>query len=322
MQVRTGLTRVETITLTFILSMLLCTCTSCIGAVTGAREAARRSACSNNLKQLILAVHSYHDANNDILPLYSEGAWSPSWAVLLLPYMEQRGLYQQAADQAKSGGSWSLQGTDSVLANFTSQAFICPTRRGPMLAQDSKLGFAATPTDYAACNSTSSCWALDTPEYRGNLASGAIVAPETPGSAGQVPRGRFSFGGIRDGLSYTAFFGEKHLPRDWTLGESSSLDGPCVTVGDSPQQFNSIMRRMGTAVDPQNSDCGTVQIGIREASDPSDKDVATFGSWHAGICQFAMGDGSVTKISSNMDPQICTWLIHRNDDQQALVLEE
>src|SRR5262245_64832193 len=62
-------------------------------AVQAAREAARRSQCTNNLKQLGLAVHNYADANKGAFPVgeYSWG-WG-TWLVGLLPYIEQQNLY-------------------------------------------------------------------------------------------------------------------------------------------------------------------------------------------------------------------------------------
>src|SRR5581483_73283 len=56
-------------------------------AVQKVREAAARAKCSNNLKQLALAVHAYHDANNAL-------AGFVTWAVLILPYIEQQNVYR------------------------------------------------------------------------------------------------------------------------------------------------------------------------------------------------------------------------------------
>src|SRR5687768_4677827 len=63
-------------------------------AVQAAREAARRSQCSNNLKQIGLAFHNFHDVRNSFPPLRIAGAegWASCW-VLILPYMEQNAAY-------------------------------------------------------------------------------------------------------------------------------------------------------------------------------------------------------------------------------------
>ncbi|MEZ6114117.1 MAG: DUF1559 domain-containing protein [Pirellulaceae bacterium] len=67
-------------------------------AVQTAREAARRSQCSSNLKQIELALHNYHDTFKSFPPAYiadANGRPMHSWRVLILPFMEQRELYDQ-----------------------------------------------------------------------------------------------------------------------------------------------------------------------------------------------------------------------------------
>ncbi|MHC4399605.1 MAG: DUF1559 domain-containing protein [Planctomycetota bacterium] len=69
-------------------------------AVQAAREAARRTQCINNMKQLALACHTYHDGNGCFPPAYTRGRRAGSnnhekfgWHVYLLPYLEEKGLY-------------------------------------------------------------------------------------------------------------------------------------------------------------------------------------------------------------------------------------
>ena len=67
-------------------------------AVQAARESARRMQCSNNLKQIGLALHNYHDVNKSFPPAYtvnSDGDRLHSWRTLLLPYLGQQTLYAQ-----------------------------------------------------------------------------------------------------------------------------------------------------------------------------------------------------------------------------------
>lgn len=67
-------------------------------AVQAAREAARRSQCSNNLKQIAIAFHNYHDVYKSFPPAYiadADGKPMHSWRVLILPFMEQQALYNQ-----------------------------------------------------------------------------------------------------------------------------------------------------------------------------------------------------------------------------------
>ncbi len=63
-----------------------------------AREPARRSQCKNHLKQIALAMHNYHDEHGAFPPAYivdAEGRRLHSWRTLLLPYFDQRPLYEQ-----------------------------------------------------------------------------------------------------------------------------------------------------------------------------------------------------------------------------------
>src|SRR5437588_6801844 len=65
-------------------------------AVQAAREAARRAQCTNNLKQIGLAMHNYHSSNNCFPPAFTtdrDGKPLLSWRVLLLPYLECSSLY-------------------------------------------------------------------------------------------------------------------------------------------------------------------------------------------------------------------------------------
>ncbi|WP_442511008.1 DUF1559 domain-containing protein [Novipirellula sp. SH528] len=67
-------------------------------AVQAAREAARRMQCSNNIKQIGLALHNYHSAYNTLPPAYTvdaNGRPMHSWRSIILPFMEQQGLHER-----------------------------------------------------------------------------------------------------------------------------------------------------------------------------------------------------------------------------------
>src|SRR5262249_54255478 len=108
-------------------------------AVQKAREAASRISCANNLKQIGLAMHMYHNDNECLPPsrlpidipinantnpvLWPTGR--ATWAVLLLPYLEQENLHRQ----------WNLAGMyydqNAVARTTAVKSFFCPTRRSP-----------------------------------------------------------------------------------------------------------------------------------------------------------------------------------------------
>src|SRR5262245_34603533 len=97
-----GFTLVELLVVIAIIGVLVALL---LPAVQSAREAARRMSCSSNLRQLGIAMHSYHDTHKT-LP-YSTSAWGPdgrvnspgnrgwSWSSFILPYIEQQATYNQ-----------------------------------------------------------------------------------------------------------------------------------------------------------------------------------------------------------------------------------
>src|SRR6266487_2467467 len=93
---RLGFTLIELLVVIAIIAVLVALL---LPAVQQAREAARRSQCRNNLKQIGLALHDYHSTHNVFPPGYVAGAAYPatsngwSWCAQLLPYLDQASLY-------------------------------------------------------------------------------------------------------------------------------------------------------------------------------------------------------------------------------------
>src|SRR5262245_56515929 len=99
-------------------------------AVQKVREAANRMSCSNNLKQMGLAVHNYHDTTGDFPParVHPDG-WGGTWAVYILPYIEQDNVYRL----------WDLQrlyyDQPDAARMVMIKTYFCPSRRSPTQAQ-------------------------------------------------------------------------------------------------------------------------------------------------------------------------------------------
>ena len=132
-----GFTLVELLVVITIIGILIALL---LPAVQAAREAARTMQCSNNLKQIGLAIHNFHDAHK-AMPPTRQSCYHGSWATVLWPYMEQQGLADAWGD--------TLSYFEQPLANLQVQiaAYLCPSRRSPPqlsnLADETYLG--ATP---------------------------------------------------------------------------------------------------------------------------------------------------------------------------------
>jgi prepilin-type N-terminal cleavage/methylation domain-containing protein/prepilin-type processing-associated H-X9-DG protein len=261
-------------------------------AVQKVREAAARSQCQNNLKQIGIALHSYHNINNKLPPSRMSDLHA-TWAVLILPFLEQDNLYQQ----------WVLPNTyyvQSDAARLTPvPLYFCPARRtmrtGPTASisgdqNDDGGGGPHVPGalgDYAACTGTDNC---DGADCTGAF-NGAFRADYN-----QFGRkiGAVTFAEISDGLSNTFLVGEKHVtqgafgagPLDCSLYNGDYWI--CCTRSASPSYP---LAQTRTDTNPR------------------------FGSYHSGLCHFLFGDGSVRALSSNIQPQILALLANIADGQ-------
>ncbi len=201
MRHRRGFTLIELLVVIAIIGVLIALL---LPAVQAAREAARRSQCTNNLKQLGLAVQNYI-STNDVLPpmcTYPAGAtqswgWSYSWTIGLLPFMEQNPMYNafnfSVGIFGNSSGFTYQQGNNTV-AYSQINTLICPSdgsQRGPQ-------------SPYG------------TTSYVGNLGgpgsiarySGTLV-PFTPIYSPDPLVGPVTLASVNDGTSNTGLFSER-----------------------------------------------------------------------------------------------------------------
>jgi prepilin-type N-terminal cleavage/methylation domain-containing protein len=116
---RAGFTLIELLVVIAIIALLV---GLLMPAVQKVREAANRISCANNLKQICLALHHYHNQFEQLPPSRIDDQHA-TWAVLLLPFMEQDNLFRQ----------WRLEGRyydQTDVARMTSlKNYFCPTRR-------------------------------------------------------------------------------------------------------------------------------------------------------------------------------------------------
>jgi len=197
----TGFTLVELLVVIAIIGVLIALL---LPAVQAARESARRAQCTNNLKQLGLALQNFHGANN-VVPCARWNGGSPSWMALLMPYMEAGNKFDL----------WDFEKpyrdpANKLAREATAPVFTCPNRRAPgALSGDHPINVPKTNPpgavgDYAACYNDRQTAS----EYDPN-ATGVIISSSHWGKVNW--RSNISFKNITDGLSNTFFCGEKHL---------------------------------------------------------------------------------------------------------------
>ncbi len=202
---RRGFTLIELLVVIAIIAVLIALL---LPAVQSAREAARRSQCVNNLKQIGLALHNY-ESTNSALPLgrtLQVGTYQPfSQQARILTFMEQRAVYDSLNFSLGSNDVANVTGAATVISSF-----LCPSDIVPQIPAGQTLpGFGWAPVSYRANEGTSvAMWygADDTTNVNAGV---------------QAPNGLFfsstlvRLASITDGTSNTAAFSE-HLVGDFS----------------------------------------------------------------------------------------------------------
>ena len=274
-------------------------------AVQQAREAARRTQCRNNLKQLGLALHNYHDAfltfppgtvsvnpsqtvsicgasatstGVDVLgeAAGAAGGQGSSWIVHILPYLDQGNMYTQ----------WDFDQTvlaNRAVAERNVPMFYCPSRRSEV--RDPAIMFQnwqSGGNDYGGCiggcNGFHNC---------GNRETWTAAGGRRPGSDCKGVfrvNSRTRFRDITDGSTNTLMTGEVQRLNGGT-SLTTSNDG--WAIGGPSTLFSSC-----------SDQCQGINSNFFEEP----------GSAHTGGALFGMADGSVHFLSENMDQFVFLWL--------------
>jgi prepilin-type N-terminal cleavage/methylation domain-containing protein len=317
-----GFTLVELLVVIAIIGLLVALL---LPAIQSSREAARMTRCKNNLRQIALATISFCDANQHFPPgriaprpndddFFACGGTEPSWIVHILPHLEQ------AAARERWDIFAPFNEHPDEARHHRLAVFVCPSRRtigqaeiatvtvdlpdfraacGCIIPGGTFTTFGGATGDYAGNLSDPSPGAFGNPTdfYLGGNGTGVIIAVRPLCREGR-PTGwtdKIRLAQVTDGTSNTLLAGELHMPPTG-LGQFPD-DSSCY----NGEHFYGMLRVVG--------------VGIPLASGPRDPIASrfSFGSWHPGVCQFALADGSIRPVATLTSSSVLAALAHRSD---------
>ena len=219
---RRGFTLIELLVVIAIIAVLIALL---LPAVQQAREAARRTQCRNNLHQIGLALHNYHDTHNCFPPgQVDRGETSTmhhSWMTLILPFVDETALYNAYNFDLVSWGSTNLTVTGSTLAQYN-----CPS--DPQVAH--VYGGASTGYSGTASSNYAGSWG---PNYNYNTID---VAQAGRGLFGLDSKVRMR--DIRDGTSQTIGAGEGIFGEGYLTGPTWGVGRYCLSMKLADRPIN------------------------------------------------------------------------------------
>lgn len=281
---RAAFTLVELLVVVAIIGVLIALL---LPAVQAAREAARRSVCRNNEKQLGLALQAYHAAQRRFPPgarMHAQpGKKSIGWQVLVLPYQEQRPLYDEISPDNEGGAV--RHSTDRTVPTY-----FCPSAEPPTdKASDIE---SANYVGVAGAGQQREDWPLE------EMACGIVATDGVLHLRSDV-----SAGDVTDGTSNSLMVGERTIVDTtewWTLGASwyrrngsSAPDSVCVAASKHVVWPINVLES-GRVAWIRDRDAPAV---LRKVLGNE----LAFGSEHPGGAHFLLADGSVHFLDESLD---------------------
>lgn len=301
-------------------------------AVQKVREAAARSQCGNNLKQLALACHNYHSATGQLPYGRKYDSWdSYTWTQLVLPYIEQDSVYKgYAPTLGATAWSQNYPGPNGPIGNDAPQrasrhavmkTFLCPSDEGPSFNEIATAEYGAVRGSYRGCAGSGDMYG---DANLGDTSGGpwgpgvfGVKPFQTADPAGRIfnttgPRTTGeTLTGIADGTSNTLMFSEGVTPETTTfwggpigMAIYGNMGGSLFTTSLAPNS-SSPDRPIGPC--PQNQGIASytapcVSLGGNTWWTRSGVGAQVAArSRHSGGVDTAMADGSVRFVTNNVD---------------------
>jgi prepilin-type N-terminal cleavage/methylation domain-containing protein len=317
-----GFTLIELLVVIAIIAILIALL---LPAVQQAREAARRTQCRNNMKNIGLAIHNYHDTHR-VFP-HGWGLNQETWSAMILPQLEQAPLYSTLYWANPCLDDWA---TITNTSPFWPNKVACGTEIGvfrcPSMALAAHINNQGIPDRVPT-------------SYR--IVSGSLVASDDnstrPAPYNVAPYSSLERSITDAGVNGIMFGASSTSMRDITDGTTNTL-----MIGESytdpayskdgqgmdywlffiPQMNNAgscTTWRPGAASGTEHTECaGSTLVPINSRFDPNVSGILielSFGSYHVGGAHFTLGDGSVKFVSQSIDINLYGALGSRNGNE-------
>jgi type II secretory pathway pseudopilin PulG len=328
-------------------------------AVQSVREAARRSSCSNNLRQLGLACHTFLEQRRTFPPGAAGFAYDYSWIVMILPGIEEQKVYDsswlpQWSTYLTGTTGWmelgrldrqntQNKGLSTPMRNMRTSALVCPS--SPMPQTVTRSNSSALCSSYTAVagasdtvipgwSGTNRCPETTTTSGSNNCSNGVLHPPVAARLTTTPPRDGYNLGKlvgcdpkkITDGLSKTLMIGEQSA-WGWDGTDrnecraGSFLGWPCGGYSWNLSSFLN-MARIQSDRHVGSTTCGnpSTASGLPAGVRVTDFDPATpFRSAHAVGAQFVYADGAVRWVDGSIDNTLYRLLAIRDSGQTKVV---